>query len=236
MSPSTTAPACDLNPIMQRLKADTQRLHDETEHGEFNKALVMGRIPLEGYVEMLAQLLLIHRALEGHLKRHRDRHPALSSVLADHQFQEPYLLDDLAHFGRDVDTIAPLNSTRHFVAAIDELAVLAPAGLLGVHYVFEGSNNGSRYIARALRKAYALDGVAGLRYFDPYGDRQTELWQAFKDAMNAVAFTPEETEAVSRAAADAFSHIMAVHRELGERFSAAQTAGALRCPFAHNAR
>lgn len=235
MNPSTPTHEAPTTTIMQRLKHDTQRLHDETEHGTFNKALVTGHIPLDGYVAMLAQFLLVHRALEGHLQRKRSLIPALSAVLTDRQFQETCLLEDLAHFGCDATSIEPFQATRRFVAAIDELAVLNPVALLGIHYVLEGSKNGSRFIARALRRAYGLAGSAGLRYFDPYGDEQPALWQDFKQAMNGVDFTDVESAALSAAACDAFARIIDLHTELGARYSAVEAQQPFRCPFAGRA-
>ena len=68
-----------------------------------------------------------------------------------------------------------------------------PLRLLGLHYVLEGSNNGSRYIARHVARAYDLAPGPGLRYLDPYGERQREYWMAFKNDMLAEGFTDVET-------------------------------------------
>lgn len=229
--------------IMPRLKAETQAQHDATEHGAFNENLVKGKLPLESFVDSLEQLFLIHQALETHLRRFMDREPAFRAVLRDYQFQEPYLRDDLAHFGRNTETITPLPATRRFLEEIDELANKTPVALLGVHYVFEGSNNGSKFIARAVRRAYALAENAGARYLDPYGERQKDYWQQFKDDMNAVAFTSDQMDGIVAAARLTFERVMQLHHELHQRMNpgnpaparhapAADTAPAVsRCPF-----
>ncbi|MBK8267461.1 MAG: biliverdin-producing heme oxygenase [Planctomycetes bacterium] len=204
--------------IMLELKNATQSLHDDTEAGHFNKELVMGRIPLEGYIESLAQLFLIHRALETHLARIRTDNPAIRAVVQDYQLQEPYLRADLDFFGRNPEAAIPTASVAEFLAHINRLAVDCPISLLGMHYVFEGSNNGSKYISNALRRAYSLEGNNGLNYFDPYGDKQREYWQAFKSDMALQTFNPNERKAMVDAARATFAAVKRLHEELFERF------------------
>ncbi len=69
-----------------------------------------------------------------------------------------------------------------------------PLRLLGMHYVLEGSNNGSRFIARHVGRAYQLSTGPGLRYLDPYGDRQRAYWMDFKNAMGKFQFTGADEE------------------------------------------
>lgn len=222
--------------IMLRLKEYTQSLHDATEDGAFNQELVKGHLPRERYVEMLGQLWLIHHALEKQLREHARSNAALKAVLRDYQFQEPYLLADLAFFGRAPETIKALTATARLVERIIELSNREPAGLLGMHYVFEGSNNGSKFIAKAVRRAYALDGE-GTRYLDPYGENQRAYWQQFKDDMNAVVFTEPQTDAILHAASAAFEGVMQLHKELQESPATADVssvpapATAPKCPF-----
>src|SRR5262245_5183411 len=102
----------EIKPIMLQLKESTQKQHDATEAGSFNDDLVKGKLPREKYVESLAQLFLIHRALESKLKEHRGENAAMDRVLREHYFQEPYLRDDLVFFGRDANSITPLPATR----------------------------------------------------------------------------------------------------------------------------
>jgi heme oxygenase (biliverdin-producing, ferredoxin) len=227
--------------IMVRLKEHTQSLHDATENGAFNHELVKGQLPREQYVRMLEQLWFIHRTLEGQLRAHVGRVPAFQIVLRDYQFQEPYLASDLAFFGRQPATIAPLAATKRLMDRIDEIAASEPVGLLGLHYVFEGSNNGSKFIAKAVRRAYQLDGD-GTRYLDPYGENQRAYWQQFKDDMNAATFSPSQADAILAAAGAAFEGVMKLHAELHEApvktsaSSSPATSSAPKCPFHSAAR
>lgn len=236
-----TATMTDDRPtIMLKLKESTQSRHDATEDGLFNQELVKGNLPRDRYVEMLAQLYLVHRSLEGHLRKYAGATPAFKTVLKEYQFQEPYLEADLVFFRRDPAAIEPLPATKRFIDRIDEIASQEPAGLLGMHYVFEGSNNGSKFISKAVRRAYQLENGDGTRYLDPYGENQRAYWQQFKDDMNAVTFTPRQTDAVLQAAGEAFDGVMKLHAELQQSpvksATPSETAPAGKCPFHHGAR
>lgn len=214
--------------VMPELKNATQALHDATEHGSFNKQLVMGQLPREAFVDLLGQFFIVHRTLERHLRDAVAQRPEWQNVVRDYQYQEPYLREDLAFFGVDPESIEPLPATAEFVARIESFANGNPVGLLGTHYVFEGSNNGSRYIARALRKSYELtDG--GLRYFDPYGEHQGAYWKAFKDAMNEVTWSEADTAAMIQAACAAFEGTGKIHQAMGVRYGT-ETTGHQGCP------
>jgi heme oxygenase len=199
---------------MTRLKESTQALHDATENGEFNRQLVQGRLPLESYIESLGQLFLIHRSLERELRRHQAAMAPIGAVVRDYQFQEPYLRNDLAYFGRNPDDVGPLTATRNFIGQVQRTSARQPIALLGMHYVLEGSNNGSKFISRAVRRAYGLSELNGTHYLDPYGDRQKEYWESFKADMNQQVFSESDTAAILDAAAKTFEAVMELHLEL----------------------
>ncbi|MBX3394274.1 MAG: biliverdin-producing heme oxygenase [Phycisphaerae bacterium] len=202
------------NPVMQHLKRSTQSLHDETEAAAFNKLLVTGRIPLPAYIDLLGQLLLIHQSFESLIRAQMSSSVPLREVIRDYQFQVGYLLEDLAYFGREIDSIVPRPTTTASIAGLERIAAAGPIALLGIHYVFEGSNNGSRFIARSLRRTYQLDGTNGTRYFDPYGDRQPEYWAAFKADMAKIDFTAADLNLLVEAAREGFSAVKALHASL----------------------
>jgi len=89
-----------------------------------------------------------------------------------------------------------------------------PASLLGLHYVLEGSNNGSRFIARGLMSAYGLAPGPGLRYLDPYGDEQRERWLAFRATMDEVGFSQEDSDRLLVAARQMFQSIVDISDDL----------------------
>lgn len=79
-----------------------------------------------------------------------------------------------------------------------------------MQYVLEGSNNGSKYISRAVLKAYGLAPGDGTRYLDPYGEKQREYWAAFKIDMNGVGFDQARIDGIVAAAKVMFAGIEAI--------------------------
>jgi len=210
----------DINPIMPVLKNATAEQHNATEENSFNTQLMGGKLPQTAYVETLAQLLLIHRAYEARL---REAQPAIAYPVPDHEFQTPYLEADLAFFERDTTAIEPVAATQTFLNYIAAIPTVGDDALrlLGVHYVFEGSNNGSKWAAKSIREAYNLPETGeGTRYFDPYGQKQAKRWKEFKDTMNGIDFNEAQRQALVDASVYTFDAIGLVHRDLGERFAA----------------
>lgn len=200
--------------VMERLKSETRELHGAAEQHEFNRNLFKGRLPREDYVRHLGQLLLVHRALEARLREARERVPAIASVVEEYQYQEPYLIEDLEFFGVDPATIEAQPATERLIRRINTVAEECPLALLGFHYVVEGSNNGGRFIARGIAKAYSLRPGPGLRYLDPYGDAQPQRWAEFKAEMGKVGFTDEEVCVLVDAAKEMFRAIAEIGDDL----------------------
>lgn len=200
--------------IMTRLREETMPLHKETESGSFQVDLLSGRLPLDSYTDLLEQLLLAHRALERNLGRMAESHAAFRQVIHERQFQERNLTKDLLHFARDPNRARALPATQSFIDWIEETARSMPMALLGIHYVLEGSKNGGRFIAKAIRRAYSLAAGAGTCYLDPHGDDQQTFWQEFKTSMNRVDLTGAEADSIVEAAKETFRGIVRIHQEL----------------------
>ncbi len=212
---TTMKTTTDSDSVMLLLKESTAAQHDAAENHAFQRALVEGRLSREAYAANLAQLFLVHRALERRLRESADALPAIGAVVTEEQYQEPYLREDLAFFGIDPESIEALEATRSLVARIEGAS---PVELLGMHYVLEGSNNGGRFIAKKVRKAYDFEEDApGTRYLDPYGDEQRGKWMAFKATMDEQAFTPEQREQMVTAAQGMFDSLAAIGGDLAAR-------------------
>ncbi len=197
--------------VMARLKTETWPQHQAAETSDFQRRLAKGEVDVEGYGQWLGQMLLVHRALETRLRDAAARDPRIARVVTEEQYQEPYLLADLQHFGVDTKALTPLPGTR---GLIDRLASASPLEILGMHYVLEGSNNGNRFIVRAVRKALDLSEGHGDRYLDPYGESQREKWAAFKREMDAATWSAGEADALVAAAKAMFSGIGAISADL----------------------
>ncbi len=205
--------------VSDRLKEATAELHRTAERHAFQERLASGDFSREDYVRYLGQFLLVHRRLESHLRS--SNVPVFRTVIRDYQYQERYILDDLAFFGVDVSQITALPATASLLDEIDRAAAEHPIGLLGYHYVLEGSNNGSRFIAASLRKVWSLPDNRGTRYLDPYGDLQKTRWRAFREDLAAAQLTDEEQNQIISAAKSMFVAIIAIFDDLTAGSSAA---------------
>lgn len=200
--------------IMERLRSETLADHKAAESHPLQHALALGTLPRGHFCRHLGQLLHVHRTLDGALRRLADSTPAIPAVVGPEQFQTPYLEEDLAFLDPSRLHDAPLPATATLLDAIDRIAREEPEAVLGLHYVLEGSNNGSKFLARVVQRAYGLEPGPGTRYLDPYGDRQRELWARFKADMNGVAFTPAQCDRIVVAARLMFRAIGAIGDDL----------------------
>lgn len=199
--------------MASRLRAETRGLHDAAERHPFQRAFSQGQLPLESYVDYLGQLFLVRRSLESALRRWLAGVPALRAVVREHQFQEPYLRDDLEYFSVMVDRIQPGVATQTLIDRIESVAPSRPVGLLGYHYVLEGSNNGSKFAAESIRRAYGLK-RRGTRYLDPYGDQQRSYWAQFKADLASAPVAPSDADFVIGCAGEMFAGIARISDEL----------------------
>ena len=95
-----------------------------------------------------------------------------------------------------------------------------PMSLLGVYYVFEGSKNGARFVAKRIAPALGVGEAGGLRYLDPHGDEQRTLWREFKARMDNAGFSPTDQDAMVSAAKMTFDAVSAIDDELHQRIAA----------------
>lgn len=201
--------------VMDRLKTETVEQHHAAEHHPFHRDLAKGRVSRDQYYAYLGQMLHVHRGLESLLRRIVAARPDVASVVTDEQFQAPYLEEDLLHFGVDPETAEPSPATGRF---LDEIARCdADADwlrVLGMHYVLEGSNNGSRFVSMNVAKMLGQQQGSGLRYLNPYGERQREVWAGFKERMNAVGFTDAQKREIVEGAKAMFDWISEISDDL----------------------
>ncbi len=199
--------------LSQKLKDGTWELHSAAEKQPFQQNLLKGAISKDAYANWLSQMLLIHTALESKLRSLTSSDPRIAAIVTDEQYQEPYLLADLAALKHNKPA-TPLASTTALIEQINAAADANPIKLLGFHYVLEGSNNGNAYIARAVRPALGLEQGKGDRYLDPYGPKQRPIWAAFKSEIDNQSFTNTEHAAMVEAAREMFQAISNLSAEL----------------------
>ncbi len=215
---STATPAASI--IGDRLKAETAELHTRAERAPLQAALIQGKLDRAGYAEFLGQMLLVHDALEQAIESAAEKHHGVRAVWGSEQNKAALVREDLAFFGVDPARVVPMAETQAVIGLIRDRSAAHPEVALGLHYVLEGANNGNQFIARVIRKMYAIEGSEGTKSLDPYGPAQRETWAAWKSTLNAQQFTGPEQDRIVEGAAAMFQAVIdvsdAVWRSVGK--------------------
>lgn len=206
--------------IMQLLKEQTHDLHTYAEQRPLQKAMLKGTLERDRYAAYLGQLMWVHKTLEDAIAANRQTHGAFDIVLRPYQQRYEDLRTDLAFLGVDCGAVSAGAATQRVMDEITALAERLPVALLGMMYVLEGSNNGSKFIARSIMKAYQIAPGPGVSYLDPYGEEQMPRWQHFKRDMDAATFTEQERQELIAAAKLMFQCIADVSDEVFEPVAA----------------
>lgn len=214
----TADPETDQRPTTQRIREGCWDLHQTAESGDFAMHMAKGDLGTDAYVAMLQALHEPMRVLDERLEARRPDVPAIAEVVTKEQHQAPNLAADLRHFGAEPERRCVGDAARALVDLVHHTEARNPAGLLGLHYVREGANNGNRFVAIKLRKGLGLEEGAGTSFLDPYGDQQRARWEAFKRTLDEQALEPAERDAMVEAAREMFRAIIDVHRELAARY------------------
>lgn len=199
--------------VSHRLKTETRDLHTEAEKAPFQAAMVKGEQPLESYAALLGQMLHVHRAVEGALAECGPKSALISSLGRLGASQAALAAADLETLGHDPEGFEPLEPTTALVSRVRSMSD-DPASLAGTHYVLEGANNGNRFIARVLERAYGLSVERGLRYLDPHGQTQAGRWSSYKAALDDAGLNDEEADRAVESAKAMFRAIIEIHAAL----------------------
>jgi heme oxygenase len=189
---------------MARLKAGTAAQHAVAESKPLEAALIEGSIGQAQYEKYLSQRWLIHRELEAATDRALKTDARLASLGLPSLYQTKNLEADLNHLQSNLKSIHPLSGATNLIQKIQKAA---PATLMGIYYVFEGSKNGARYIAKAMAKAWGKADTTSFRYLDPHGESQRGLWMKFRSDMDAIPWTAAEQDEMVKAAQSTFDAI-----------------------------
>ncbi|MCB2155440.1 biliverdin-producing heme oxygenase [bacterium] len=185
--------------LAEMLKNETDVLHRQAETEEFQTLLMRGQLERRQLAAFFEQLYCLHDFLETCWRKAEKHFPALSGLLAPEQFHTNRIAHDVEFWGGSLDA-EPGPSVDHLIRCIDCAATQDPGFLAGVVYVLEGSRNGGRYQALAIRRNHDLKETEGTEYFDPYGDDQRKTWKAFRDRLNALPLSEaDQLEALAGA-------------------------------------
>jgi heme oxygenase len=216
--------------IAATLKHATAQAHQTAESRPFQRQLINGTLSPQTLTIYLEQLRFIHAALEQQF----DQHAAMARLIHwnDGCRHSRRLQDDIAALADTRERPAPLPCTARLSAQIQSAASAHPEALIGFFYVLEGSMNGNRFIARALRRTPSATARA-YSYFDPYGETQPERWRAFREALDALDLDDTRTRALVDAALCMFDGIAQISDAVMQRSDdgAPEGTGSARCPI-----
>lgn len=216
-APTTPSAQAMPHTLTQRLKAETQDLHDAAENHVFQRSLATGKLEPTALAAYLAQLRHIHARLDDLLQEHAAAHPSLAAAAERSTPHAPRIDRDLPVLGQTGILPRPLAPTAALLERLDTVARDRPIGLLGHHYVLEGSSNGNHFIAKVLAKRYGLTpGAPGLLYMDQHGDRQRPAWAAYKQAVDARPVTTDAAATVIAEARAMFEAVGAISVQLAD--------------------
>lgn len=173
----------------------SDKLKEETKHNHqvLEKALIARlkaiRSP-QGYADLLKLFYGYFGGLEVLINKAID-----SNVLTDsaQRRKTQAIANDVLVLGSDVPAKAVGNDlpgiNNHFEA-------------LGALYVIEGSTLGGKIISKMMQQQLGSD--KGMSFFSGYGDKTEQMWEAFKQAINSQAQTPEQEATVIATANETF--------------------------------
>jgi heme oxygenase len=185
-------PFPNIEPILPRLKRETQSSHAELER----RVDIMNRVrtPSE-YRTLLETFYGLYQPLESEIARSVEQ---ISRWLPDigNRLRTPSLKVDLRVLGSVCPEALPL-------ASVPPLRSLSK--IFGCLYVLEGSTLGGQIISRQIGSHLDFTPENGCSFFACHGPETGNMWRKFSDAIEAYAVShPEDRVIMIRAATDTF--------------------------------
>ncbi len=151
--------------LLDRLRHDTQRMHQQTEQLFYVASLQTGTISPAQYAHLLRTHLTFHQALEAAIDLHHD---FFREYDPQARLKTPWLLADLAQLN---EPVPPAISTL--------FANWSAVDLLGAVYVGEGSMLGGTVINRLLQQSASIQTIIPVasRFYQGYGADTGKQWR-----------------------------------------------------------
>jgi heme oxygenase len=159
----------ETSPLSDHLKVYTQSAHQQLE-----KKLVMKMKQVNtpaGYIKLLGLFYTYYHALEKNLQ------PYLNIPDASERRKADAILADIKALGGELPGIShnvPQPMVNNYAQA------------LGAAYVLEGSTLGGIIIAKMISKQLGIPAATGFSFFSGYGDATVEMWNKFRNFLNAL--------------------------------------------------
>ncbi|MCZ4650342.1 biliverdin-producing heme oxygenase [Gordonia amicalis] len=213
MSASISGPGTAGPSISQRLREATAVAHQRAEHAPFIDDLMSGRLDSGDYQRLAVQLYFVYEALEAVGDGLADD-PVAGAVVDDKLRRLPRLGADLASFGIDPRSCAPLPTVARYVEAI-EATRDDPARFVAHHYTrYLGDLSGGQVVAHRMREHYGVDASA-LSFYSFDGIEKLKRYKdAYRARLDALPLDAAATERLVEEAIAAFDHNQAVFGDL----------------------
>ncbi len=181
-------------PFSSMLRQATSDDHRQAERSPFFGALLTGSLPVEAYVDMLAQHRYAYASLEG-AEAALLSDPVVAAVSDPGLARLPSLDADLVDLaGPDwSDRHPPSEATSAYVARLVEVADW-PAGFVAHHYTrYLGDLSGGQHIGRLVARHYGLSPEWGGRFsrFESIAD-PASFKDGYRAALDAAPWGDEE--------------------------------------------
>lgn len=177
------------------LRERTAPDHGAAEHSPLMAELVAGTLDRALLGEMLAQHLLVYRALEATGERLADD-PVVAPFLLPGLARTAVLEDDVRRVcGPDaLEHIVARPATAAYVSRLEEVATW-PGGFVAHHYTrYLGDLSGGQFIGRVVARAYPDLGI-GFYTFDDI-ESPKAVKDAYRRLLDEAPWTPEERDRI----------------------------------------
>lgn len=213
-------------PFSVRLRDESREDHERAEASPFITAYLDGRVPVQGYAALQAQLWFVYEALEASAHRLRE-HPVVGPFLDPRLDRLPSLeadLDALLEPGWR-ERVAPGAAASAHASRIRDVAATWPAGFVAHHYLrYLGDLSGGRALGAKARKLYQLedDGVRFYR-FDAI-DSPREFKDRYRHLLDTAPWSADEQGRIVEEARSGFRMTRAMFEELDRTVAAGSSA------------
>jgi len=175
-------------PLSKVLRDLTWGSHERAEFGEFEQALVKGKLKRDVYAVLLAQSYVVYAAIEEEAERLADD-PLASQVIFPEVHRAEAVARDLEHYlgpdWRNQLDILPI--TEAYVERIHAAAAEGPAGYIAHNYTrYLADLSGGFVIDKAITQAYSLDVDGRHLYIFDGIDQPTVFKQNYRGILDTL--------------------------------------------------
>ena len=184
----------DMN-FLKAIQKSTKKLHSMAENTGFIKRLVSGDATTQTYGEYIYNLYFVYKAIEENLEKHKDNEVLKEFIIPEIFRAESLLKDSKFLLGDKLDSIELCDSTKVFVARLNEISNIDPNLLVAHAYTrYLADLFGGRTIFEIIKDKYNIEDD-GLNYymFDKIPDLKAFVME-YHQRLDLINLNDEEKE------------------------------------------